>query len=131
MVGYLNLENSGPVRKQLYNFVRMVYWLQGYHELPEQQREDEVVEDIRELFENTWDWYDRKTTEYQACYELRNGEINGNVPVPMGCDNKDMEHHCIGRRACPYSIYQSLPFPQDLYDYLDELDEDGRPKHLS
>ena len=131
MVDDLKLENSGPVRKQLYNFVRMVYWLQGYHELPEQQREDEVVEDIHELFENKWDWYDRETTDYQARYELRNGEINGNVPVPMGCDNKDMEHHCIGRRACPYSIYQSLPFPQDLYDYLDELSEDGRPKHLS
>jgi len=131
MVDDLKLENSGPVRKQLFNFVRMVYWLQGYHDLPEQQREDAVVEDIHELFENKWDWYDRETTDYQARYELRNGEINGNVPVPMGCDNKDMEHHCIGRRACPYSIYQSLPFPQDLYDYLDELSEYGRPKHLS
>ena len=131
MVEDLKLENSGPVRKQLFNFVRMVYWLQGYHDLPEQQREDAVVEDIHELFEKKWDWYDRETTDYQARYELRNGEINGNIPVPMGCHNKDMEAHCIGRRACPYSIYQSLPFPDELYDHLDEINEDGRPKHLS
>jgi len=51
MVNDLKLENSGPVRRQLFNFVRMVYWLQGYHELPEQQREDAVVEDIHDLFE--------------------------------------------------------------------------------
>jgi len=121
----LKLKNSGPVRKQLYNFVRMVYWLQGYHDLPDSQREDAVVSDIHDLFETKWDWYDRETTDYQARYELRNGEVNGNTPLPMSCDNPDMEHHCIGRRACPYSIYQSLPFPQEMYDQLEEMQQEG------
>ena len=103
----------------------MVYWLQGYHELPESQREDAVVNDIHDLFETKWDWYDPATTEYQVRYELRNGEINGNTPLPMSCDNKDMEHHCIGRRACPYSIYGSLPFPDEMYDHLDEMSDEG------
>lgn len=121
----LKLENSGPNRKQLYNFVRMVYWLQGYHDLPENQREDAVVNDIHDLFEKKWDWYDPAVTDYQARYELQQGDIHGNTPLPMSCDNPDMEHHCIGRRACPYSIYGSLPFPDEMYDQLDEMSDEG------
>ncbi|RLM94331.1 primase-associated protein [Haloarcula sp. Atlit-7R] len=128
MVEALKLENSGPVRKDLYNFVRMVYWLEGYHNLPEQQREDAVVDDIHDLFESKWDWYDRETTDYQARYELRNGDINGNTPFPMHCDNPDMQSHCIGKHACPYSIYGSLPFPQEMYDQLEDNERGGQQR---
>lgn len=116
----LKLENGGPVRKDLYNFVRMVYWLKGYHEMPEGQREDAVVEDMHELFEKKWDWYDPAKTEYQSRYELRQGEINGNTPLPMHCDNDDMQRHCIGKNLCPYSIYGSLPFPEEMYEMLED-----------
>ena len=116
----LKLENSGPVRKDLYNFVRMVYWLKGYHEMPEGDREDAVVEDMHHLFEKKWDWYDPAKTEYQSRYELREGEINGNTPLPMHCDNDDMQRHCIGKNLCPYSIYGSLPFPDEMYELIEE-----------
>jgi hypothetical protein len=122
MAEALKLENSGPVRKDLYNFVRMVFWLKGYQELPEREREDAVVEDIHDLFEQMWDWYDPATTEYQARYEIREGEIEGDIPLPMHCDNPDMERHCIGRELCPYSIYGSLPFPDEMYDQLPDDD---------
>jgi len=122
MIEALKLDNGGPVRKDLYNFVRMVFWLEGYHDLPEAQREDAVVEDIHELFEDKWDWYDEDTTDYQARYELRNGEINGDPALPMHCDNHDMQRHCIGKSFCPYDIYQSLPFPDAMFDQLDDTE---------
>ncbi|MFY4814631.1 primase-associated protein [Haloarcula sp. AONF1] len=126
MIEALKLDNGGPVRKDLFNFVRMVFWLEGYHDLPEDQREDAVVADIHELFESKWDWYDQETTDYQARYELRHGEINGNAPLPMHCDNHDMQRHCIGKSFCPYNIYQSLPFPDAMYDQLDDSDSAGQ-----
>ncbi|EMA11257.1 primase-associated protein [Haloarcula marismortui] len=122
MIEALKLDNGGPVRKDLYNFVRMVFWLEGYHDLPEAQREDAVVDDIHDLFESKWDWYDKDTTDYQARYELRNGEINGDPALPMHCDNHDMQRHCIGKSFCPYDIYQSLPFPEAMFDQLDDSD---------
>jgi hypothetical protein len=100
----------------------MVYWLEGYHELDESQREDAVVDDIHDLFESKWDWYDEETTDYQARYELRHGEIDGEAPLPMNCDNHDMQRHCIGKSFCPYDIYQSLPFPEAMFDQLDDSD---------
>jgi len=126
MIDALKLDNGGPVRKDLFNFVRMVFWLEGYHDLPENEREDAVVDDIHELFESKWDWYDRETTDYQARYELQHGEINGEPPLPMHCDNHDMQRHCIGKSFCPYDIYQSLPFPDAMYDQLDESDGAGQ-----
>ncbi|EMA19056.1 primase-associated protein [Haloarcula marismortui] len=122
MIDALKLDNGGPVRKDLFNFVRMVYWLEGYHELDGSQREDAVVDDIHDLFKNKWDWYDEETTDYQARYELRHGEIDGEAPLPMNCDNPDMQRHCIGKSFCPYNIYQSLPFPESMYDQLDDSD---------
>jgi len=126
MIDALKLDNRGPVRKDLFNFVRMVFWLEGYHDLPENEREDAVVDDIHELFESKWDWYDKETTDYQARYELRHGEINGEPPLPMHCDNHDMQRHCIGKSFCPYNIYQSLPFPEGMYDQLDDSDGAGQ-----
>jgi len=126
MIDALKLDNGGPVRKDLFNFVRMVYWLEGYHELDGSQREDAVVDDIHDLFESKWDWYDEETTDYQARYELRHGEIDGEAPLPMNCDNHDMQRHCIGKSFCPYNIYQSLPFPESMYDQLDDSDSTGR-----
>jgi hypothetical protein len=126
MIEALKLDNGGPVRKDLYNFVRMVFWLEGYHDLPEAEREDAVVDDIHELFESKWDWYDKDTTDYQARYELRNGEINGDPALPMHCDNHDMQRHCIGKSFCPYDIYQSLPFPEAMFDQLDDTEETGQ-----
>jgi len=43
---------------------------------PEEQREDAVVDDIHELFENKWDWYDKETTDYQDRYESRHGALS-------------------------------------------------------
>jgi len=38
----------------------------------------------------------------------------------MNCDNDDMQRYCIGQEQCPYSIWGSLPFPDEMYDQLDE-----------
>jgi len=100
-------------------------WTSG-RELIESQREDAVVDDIHDLFENKWDWYDEETTDCQARYELRHGEIDGEAPLPMNCDNHDMQRHCIGKSFCAYNIYQSLPFPESMYDQLDDSDGTGQ-----
>ncbi len=31
-----------------------------------------------------------------------------------------MQRYCIGRDQCPYSIYGSLPFPDEMYEQIDD-----------
>ncbi|MFC4989611.1 primase-associated protein [Saliphagus infecundisoli] len=116
------LHEDPPVRKDLFNFVRMTMWLPQYRDKPI----DEITEQIQDLF-SRWPWHDSEITDYQVKYEHRRGERGigpkGNTPLPMGCDNDDMQRHCIGKDQCPYSIYGSLPFPDEMYDQLDESED--------
>lgn len=111
------LQDENPVRKDLFNFVRMAMWLPQYRE----QSVEEITEDIHNLF-SRWPWYDPEITDYQVRYEARRGERGigpkNTTPLPMGCDNDDMQRYCIGKEQCPYSIYGSLPFPDEMYDEL-------------
>ena len=108
------LREKGPVRKDLFNFARMVMWLPQYQDASREM----IVEDLMDVFER-WPWFDPEETRYQVEYEFDHGEIEGQIPLPMNCDNPDMQRYCIGKDACPYSIYGSLPFPEEMYDQLD------------
>jgi hypothetical protein len=117
---------DGPVRKDLWNFARMVMWLPGYYTEREGQKDkihiDKVVEDLKELF-SRYDWYDEEITEEQVRYEYRKGEREGKRFLPMSCNNDDMRKWCIGRNECQYSIYRSLPFVEPMYDQLESEPE--------
>lgn len=116
------LHDEKPVRKDLFNFVRMAMWLSQYRE----KTVDEITEDIKDLF-SRWPWYDPEITDYQVKYEARRGERGigptNRTPLPMNCDDDDMQRYCIGKDQCPYSIYGSLPFPDEMYDELEESDD--------
>lgn len=107
------LQEKKPVRKDLFNLVRMIWWLPQYRDASTA----EIVSDVMDLFAR-WPWYDEEVTEYQIRYELSN-DIGGEIPLPMNCKNDDMQRYCIGCDQCPYSIYGSLPFPKEMYDQLD------------
>ncbi len=113
------LQEEKPVRKDLFNLVRMVMWLPRYRE----KSVDEVTDELKDLF-SRWPWYDPEISEYQIKYEARRDERGigptGNTPLPMNCDNDDMQRYCIGQEQCPYSIYGSLPFPDEMYDQLEK-----------
>ncbi|MDS0300955.1 primase-associated protein [Halogeometricum sp. S1BR25-6] len=108
------LHEKKPVRKDLYNFARMVMWLPQY----QNSNLDEIVADLKDVF-SRWPWYDEQVTDYQIRYEFTN-TIDGNTPLPMNCDNDDMQRYCIGKDQCPYSIWGSLPFPDEMYNQVDE-----------
>ena len=108
------LQEKKPVRKDLFNLVRMAWWLPQYRDASM----TEFINDVKELF-SRWPWYDEATTEYQIRYELTN-DIDGEIPLPMNCANDDMQRYCIGRDQCPYSIYGSLPFPEEMYEQIDD-----------
>ncbi|WP_114578537.1 primase-associated protein [Saliphagus sp. LR7] len=112
------LQDEKPVRKDLFNIVRMIMWLPQY----QNTSIEEIIDDIQDLF-SRWPWHDPEITEYQIKYEARRGERGigpqGTTPLPMNCDNDDMQRYCIGQDQCPYSIYGSLPFPDDMYDQLE------------
>ncbi|EJN56893.1 hypothetical protein HSB1_47100 [Halogranum salarium B-1] len=108
------LQEKKPVRKDLFNLVRMAWWLPQYRDAST----GEFISDMKDLFAR-WSWYDEEETEYQIRYELDN-DINGEIPLPMNCSNDDMQRYCIGRDQCPYSIYGSLPFPDEMYEQLDD-----------
>ncbi|MFC4990336.1 primase-associated protein [Saliphagus infecundisoli] len=116
------LQEEKPVRKDLFNIVRMVMWLPQYQDASL----EETIDDLQNLF-SRWPWHDPEITEYQIKYEARRGERGigpeGTTPLPMNCDNDDMQRYCIGQDQCPYSIYGSLPFPDDMYDQLDGNDD--------
>ncbi|WP_435182192.1 primase-associated protein [Halorussus sp. AFM4] len=108
------LHEKKPVRKDLYNFARMVMWLPQYQD----SSLDEIVADLKDVF-SRWPWYDEQETEYQVRYEFSN-TIDGDTPLPMNCDNDDLQRYCIGQDQCPYSIWGSLPFPDEMYEQVDE-----------
>lgn len=107
------LHREGPVRKDLFNFVRTVMWLPQYQD----STRDRIVEDIKTIF-SRWPWYNEEITEYQVRYEYKQ-TIDGEAPLPMNCSNDDMQRYCIGQDVCPYSIYGSLPFSEKMYEQLD------------
>jgi hypothetical protein len=113
------LDEQKPVRKDLYNFARMVMWLPQYQD----SDLDTIVEDLKGVF-SRWSWYDEQVTDYQLRYEFSN-TIGGDTPLPMNCDNDDLQRYCIGQDQCPYSIWGSLPFPDEMYDQLDEARSTG------
>jgi len=116
------LHEEGPTRKDLYSFVRLVRWLPQYRDAPLET----IISDLKDVFER-WPWYDEQETDYQLRYELQRSNTPDGDPdrewLPRSCDNDDMQHYCIGKENCPYSIYGSLPFPDELYDQLDLMDE--------
>jgi len=113
------LHEKKPVRKDLYNFARMVMWLPQYQD----SDLETIVTDLKDVF-SRWPWYDEQVTDYQIRYEFSN-TIGGDTPLPMNCDNDDMQRYCIGQEQCPYSIWGSLPFPDEMYDQLDEVGSTG------
>jgi len=108
------LHEKKPVRKDLYNFARMVMWLPQYRD----NSLSEIVTDLKDVF-SRWPWYDEQKTEYQVRYEFSN-TIGGDTPLPMNCDNDDLQRYCIGQDQCPYSIWGSLPFPDEMYKQVDD-----------
>jgi len=38
----------------------------------------------------------------------------------MNCDNDDLQRYCIGQDQCPYSIWGSLQFPDEMYEQVEE-----------
>lgn len=119
------LQEKGPTRKELWDLVRKTAWLPQYRSngSPDVER---ILADIKELF-SRWPWYDPRITEQQVRYELRpdaaRRRLDGNEPLPMGCDNPDMQQYCIGKDECPYSIYGSIPFAESLYETLEDSNE--------
>jgi len=109
-----HLTEKGPVRKDLYNFVRTVMWLPQCQDASFET----ILEGLKGAFER-WPWYDEQVTEYQVRYEFDN-TIAGETPVPMNCDNEDMQRYCIGQDVCSYSIWGSLPFPDEMYQQVNE-----------
>ena len=81
------LQKKGPTRKELYSLVRLVAWLQEYRI---DKTETELIEDLKDLL-SRWPWYDEQTSDYQIRYELEKGEIDGRSPLPIGCNNDDMQ----------------------------------------
>jgi hypothetical protein len=109
------LEEEGPVRKDLYSLVRLILWLPRYQPDPDLER---VVEDVKELF-SRWSWYDPEETDYQVRNEYYNGKNSaGEDYLPLSCGNDTMQRYCIGRDVCDYSIYQSIDFPDEMYDQI-------------
>ncbi|MDS0243613.1 MULTISPECIES: primase-associated protein [unclassified Haloferax] len=113
------LHEKKPVRKDLYNFARMVMWLPQYQD----SGLETIVTDLKDVF-SRWPWYDEQVTDYQIRYEFSN-TIGGDTPLPMNCDNDDMQRYCIGQEQCPYSIWGSLPFPDEMYDQLSGTEGNG------
>ena len=112
------LHRESPVRKDLYNFVRMVLWLPEYRNA----NPDRVVEDLKTVFAR-WPWYDEATTDYQVRYEI-NHTIDGEVPLPMNCSNDDMQRYCIGQDLCPHTVYGSIPFSEEMYSRIEGRNKD-------
>jgi hypothetical protein len=121
-----HLHESGPTRKDLWNFVRTAWWLESYHNErpPDTILDQDFMDDIHDTFDQ-WEWYDPEKTEYQTRYEIEQGDIDGNIPRPRNCDHEDMQRYCIGQDVCPHSIYGSLPFHPSMFDFLEDSSEPG------
>jgi hypothetical protein len=116
------LHEKKPDREDLFNLVRMIFWLPEFQD----GDYDEVVEATHELF-SRWPWYEYQKTETQTYHELTNEPDGENDEwLPRNCGHDSLEKYCIGQDLCPYSIYGSVPFRQEMYDMMDEEDNDIR-----
>ncbi|SEP32609.1 hypothetical protein SAMN05216388_10891, partial [Halorientalis persicus] len=57
-------------------------------------------------------------------YELEHGGVRSDdgseqVPLPRGCDHESMQRYCIGKDVCPYSIYHSINWDEDMWTELE------------
>jgi len=77
-----------------------------------------VVRELQDVFDR-WPWHDPAETAYQIEYEFGN-TIGGETPLPMNCDNDDMQRYCIGQDECPYTIWGSIPFVDNMYEAVDD-----------
>jgi hypothetical protein len=102
-------QGQGPIHEDLLNFAATAKWLSMYHDA--NNGRDQLVMDMKEFF-SQFDWYDPDITSYQTDYEL-DRDYN-----PKRCKHDDMQKYCIGLHECPYSIYGSLPFSEELYNRL-------------
>jgi hypothetical protein len=110
-----HFEENGPVHEELLNFAGTAKWLERYHHAPD----GKFVSEMKEMF-SQFSWYDPDITEYQSQYEPKRTDEDGTPYNPKKCRNDDMQRWCVGLHICPYSIYGSLPFAQELYDNLDD-----------
>ncbi len=58
-VDHERLQGKKPVRKDLFNLVRMAWWLPQYRDAST----EEFISDVKDLL-SRWPWYDEETTEY-------------------------------------------------------------------
>jgi hypothetical protein len=104
-----HLQNRKPTRWVLFSVARILMSLEN----------DFTIDDMVEFYRQ-FPWFDEDTTRYQLEYEQRR-QMGGEPPLPVGCnnDNKKFDTFCIGKENCDYSIYQSLPMKDDVFDRLD------------
>lgn len=103
-----SLQESKPVRWELYTFVRYLF---------EVHTADFDVEDIKQWF-SQYDWYRADVSEYQVKYEREQVMGDGDPPLPISCsnDNRNWAEHCIGRENCEYSLWRSVELNPDVYE---------------
>ncbi|ODR81808.1 hypothetical protein BG842_01625 [Haladaptatus sp. W1] len=111
------LHEKKPVRKDLYNLVRMTWWLPQY-------RDASPAEFIKN-FEYSIPsgpgmMRKRRSTKFDT--NLRT-ILTVRFPLPMNCTKDDMQRYRIGCDQCPYSIYGSLLFHNEMYEQLDTQSE--------
>jgi DNA primase large subunit len=97
-------------------FVRIIMSIEPNIEGKSGFTDDEIVDWFRQ-----YDWFDEGITRYQVEHERRQTTAQGEKPVPIGCKNSNTQWTplCIGLDECDYSIYQSLPFKDEVYERLD------------
>lgn len=121
-----DLRRNGPSRKPLFSFVRLVMWLTTYYDESNSDNKegtikiDEVEEDIHETFDELFGWYDREITSREIWDEYQLGEQeHRDTYLALSCNNETMQEHCVGFDNCPYSIYQSLNFTEEMFEKID------------
>lgn len=103
------LKDRKPTRWVLYSIARVLMSLNNNFTI------DDMVG-----FYSRYPWFDEDTTRYQLNYEQAQ-TIDGETPMPISCnnDNTNFGTFCIGKENCDYSIYQSLPMRDEIYDRLE------------
>lgn len=105
------LQQQKPTRWILYSLARLLMSLENDFSV------DELVD-----FWSRWPWFDKQETRYQLEYEKNRTMPDGRVPMPIGCDNdnRHFSEFCIGKENCPYRIYGSLDFTDEVMNQLDD-----------
>jgi hypothetical protein len=110
------LEENGPTRADLFNFVATVMWLEPYQDADGDVDIELVTQHVKEAFRERFSWYDPAITEYQVQYEYSRSATRY---FPRGCNHPSNQGgYCIGKDNCDYSIYGSLNLSGELYDRL-------------